>query len=581
MFRIPVCLLCIFFVCPAFAQEETGQAQIDRYFELVRAEYSGARAFETVVFVEKHWRLAGNSGFDSSIYHVAHLLEQAGFVSEEQAGDDTMLTYRIEKRPLRQLTWEPVDAVVQIEGDETPLLTFSTNRNMLAVNSWSTGGELVAEVVDARDGTGLDSMDVRGRIVFAEAGAGRLYKKAVIDKGAVGVMVYSNPAYTKPEKNIHSIQFRWLPQDTKYKPWAIVLSYAAKTRLRQKLRENNGKVTLRVNIETRLYPSDELTLVADVKGNIHPEERMVFSAHVQEPGANDNASGVGAQAEMAMVTARLVKSGKFVPQRSITFLFGDEVISTRRYIREDSVRAKGIKWGISLDMVGENTDVTGGAFLIEKMPDPGAVWLRGNDQHTEWGGMTLRPSEIKPNYFNDFVLSVFKQQGAFTGWRVNSNPYEGGSDHVPFLNAGIPGLLLWHFTDVFYHTDADRIDKVSASTLQNTGTAALVTAYSLINADKEMFRLIVMELVDEARRRQDIEYELSKAALKEGGELKREKEILRMWAEYYSESVWMVRGVLDKEQISVELVRTIYSAEEEMTEYSRELIRILEEETHK
>ena len=577
MFRVLFCLLTVFIVYPVFAQEKTGQAQIDHYFELVREEYSGAKAFKTVAFVEKYWRLAGNSGFDSSIFYVAQLLEHAGFISEEQAGDDASLTYRIQKRPLKNLTWEPVDAVVQMEGDETPLLTFSTNRNMLALNSWSTGGELVAEVVDAGDGTSLDSMDVRGRIVFAETGAGRLYKKAVIEKGAVGVMVYNSPAYIQPEKYVHSIQFRWLPQDTVNKPWAIVMSYAAKSRLKQKLRENNGRVTLHVNIETRIYPSEELTLVADVKGKLHPDERIVFSAHVQEPGANDNASGVGAQAEMARVTARLVTSGKFVPQRSITFLFGDEIRSTQKYISEDSVRAKGIKWGISLDMVGENTDVTGGTFLIEKMPDPGAVWLRGNDKHTEWGGRRLDQLAVRPHYFNNFVISVFKQQGEFAGWTVNSNPYEGGSDHVPFLRADIPGLLLWHFTDVFYHTDADRIDKVSASTLQNVGTAALVTAYSLINADEEMFRHIVMELSAEAMNRQDIEFELSKAALKKGGDLKREQDILRMWAEYYSESIWMIREVLDSAQLREGLVRTIYSAEQEMTQYSRELIRILEE----
>ena len=577
MFRVLFCLLTVFIVYPVFAQEKTGQAQIDHYFELVREEYSGANAFKTVAFVEKYWRLAGNSGFDSSIFYVAQLLEHAGFISEEQAGNDASLTYRIQKRPLKNLTWEPVDAVVQMEGDETPLLTFSTNRNMLAVNSWSTGGELMAEVVDAGDGTSLDSMDVRGRIVFAETGAGRLYKKAVIEKGAVGVMVYNSPAHILPEKYVHSIQFQWLPQDTVNKPWAIVMSYAAKSRLKQKLRENNGRVTLHVNIETRIYPSEELTLVADVKGKLHPDERIVFSAHVQEPGANDNASGVGAQAEMARVTARLVTSGKFVPQRSITFLFGDEIRSTQKYISEDSVRAKGIKWGISLDMVGENTDVTGGTFLIEKMPDPGAVWLRGNDKHTEWGGRRLDQSAVRPHYFNNFVISVFKQQGEFAGWTVNSNPYEGGSDHVPFLRADIPGLLLWHFTDVFYHTDADRIDKVSASTLQNVGTAALVTAYSLINADEEMFRHIVMELSAEAMNRQDIEFELSKAALKKGGDLKREQGILRMWAEYYSESIWMIREVLDSAQLREGLVRTIYSAEQEMTQYSRELIRILEE----
>jgi aminopeptidase YwaD len=40
-------------------------------------------------------------------------------------------------------------------------------------------------------------------------------------------------------------------------------------------------------------------------------------------------------------------------------------------------------------MVGENTDITGGTFLIEKMPDPSAVWTRGNDKHTEWGGRKM------------------------------------------------------------------------------------------------------------------------------------------------------------------------------------------------
>jgi hypothetical protein len=106
---------------------------------------------------------------------------------------------------------------------------------------------------------------------------------------------------------------------------------------------------------------------------------------VQEPGANDNASGVGTLAEMARLTASLVKSGKLTPQRTLTFLWGDEIVSTQRYIKENNERAKGIMWGMSLDMVGENTEKTGGSFLIEKMPDPSAIWTRGTDKHSEWG----------------------------------------------------------------------------------------------------------------------------------------------------------------------------------------------------
>src|SRR5690606_7354909 len=147
--------------------------------------------------------------------------------------------------------------------------------------------------------------------------------------------------------------------------WAIALSYAAREKLKVALKK--GPVRAKVKIDTKIYPSEDLTLVAEVRGSELPEERLVFSAHVQEPGANDNASGVGAQLEMAITTAKLIRSETVDARRNITFIWGDEIISTQRYIVEDEKRAKNIKWGISMDMVGENTALTGGSFLIEKM----------------------------------------------------------------------------------------------------------------------------------------------------------------------------------------------------------------------
>src|SRR5690606_30754102 len=108
---------------------------------------------------------------------------------------------------------------------------------------------------------------------------------------------YDNPSYLQPEKNTTSIQFRSIPLNSKLKPWAIALSYQAKERLKESL--SNGPITLNVQIETKIYESEELTIVADIKGNKLPNERLVFSAHVQEPGANDNATGVGVALEMA------------------------------------------------------------------------------------------------------------------------------------------------------------------------------------------------------------------------------------------------------------------------------------------
>ena len=94
-------------------------------------------------------------------------------------------------------------------------------------------------------------------------------------------------------------------------------------------------------------------------------------------------------AEVARIAAGLISENKVPSRRSLTFIWGDEIAATRRYIAENPARAKDIKWGMSLDMVGQDTTKTGGSFLIEKMPDPSAVWTRGADRHTEWGGRPL------------------------------------------------------------------------------------------------------------------------------------------------------------------------------------------------
>jgi hypothetical protein len=240
---------------------------------------------------------------------------------------------------------------------------------------------------------------------------------------------------------------------------------------------------------------------------------------------------------MARITAGLVRKKKFHPKRSITFLWGDEIVSTRRYIEDDPMRAKGIKWGLSLDMVGEDTKKTGGSFLIEKMPDPSAVWTRGLEKHTEWGGSPLPDSAIFPHYFNDLLLNRCLQEAAATGWVVKTNPFEGGSDHTPFLQARIPGLLMWHFTDAFYHTDADRLDKVSAEEMKHVGVSALATAYLLTSAGHKTAVALIQDITHNALDRLETEFALSRSAVQQGGDKVLEKHILDTWARYYIDAL--------------------------------------------
>jgi Zn-dependent M28 family amino/carboxypeptidase len=514
------------------------------YFSLIRPNFTGKTAYETTDFVEDYWRVVGNTGFNKTIYLIADSLQAAGYILEENAKAEDQLTYRIEKRAMDNQTWEPISASLQIASEEKPFLLSATNRNMTYLNSASTPKEgIKAEVVWIKSIEDLNNTSVKDKVVFAEMSVRRLYK-LVVEKGAIGIITYDNPDYLQPEKNKTSIQFRSLPSQDNGNFWGIALSYEAKEKLKTQLQK--GKTEVLVNIQTKRYPSEELTIIANIKGSVLPDERLVYSAHIQEPGANDNATGVGAQLEMAKTAAKLFAEGKIEFDRTMTFLWGDEIISTRRYIEEDSKRAKGIKWGISLDMVGENTAVTGGTFLIEKMPDPSAIWTRGKDKHSEWGGEVLSIDEMKPHYLNDFILSTFKKQGKHANWVVETNPFEGGSDHTPFLKANIPGLLLWHFTDQFYHTDNDRIDKVSQETLKNVGTAALVSGLELVNAKFDFALNQISNLERRAIERLVEEHQLSLKAIKTGKKIEDEIIILKAWEDWYKKAISTVNDVVPK-----------------------------------
>ena len=522
----------------------------------IRRTLSGDRAFATVNYVQQFYRDPGSRGFDASIDSVVRLLIAAGYVPEPAGAvpganpiGGPRLTYRIESRPINHLVWSPLGAAITLAGRTTPLEQTATDHDLLPSNSWSTPpGGIDAEIVSVGGGSDaeLDRAELRGRIAyFSVPGGGRGGRLAsagpvarAAARGAVGVLLsQSLPAFNQQERNRRAIGFGGIAYDSAARIFALYVSLAARDTLDAALAQ--GPLRAHVVTQTVFETRPERTLVAEVHGAIAPGERFVYSAHVQEPGANDNATGVGLLAEMARTAAVMLRAGQINPGRTITMLWGVEIQQTRRYIAEDSVRARGIKWGMSLDMVGENTALTGGTFLIEKMPDPSAVWIRGEDQHTEWdrSGRGMNPDQIWPHYYNDFVKQRCVEESAATGgaWTVRANPYEGGSDHTPFIAARIPGVLMWHFTDQHYHDDLDRIGMVSAAELQHVGNCALATALILTAGNHpEYARSALDELALVAERRLLAEGKLSAAALARApADTARERTILAAWRDYY------------------------------------------------
>ena len=281
-------------------------------------------------------------------------------------------------------------------GSSTPLLRFATNRNMLAVNSSSTpAGGVEAEVVSVGKGDdgAFDRVSARRQDRIRRDVGGPAVQRSAQARRDRRARVRACPRTRKPETHRTSIQFSSISADTAAKvvgTAALVRrarGVAARARGRSGSRARDDAVAL-------LGRRRSARSLRTSAGSDRPNERFVFSAHVQEPGANDNASGVGAAGgDGARRRAR-----SFVRRRSTRDARSRSSGATRsrRRVATSPMRARGetVRWGVSLDMVGEDTEKTGGTFLIEKMPDPSAVWTRGEDHHTEWGGspLTRRPA---------------------------------------------------------------------------------------------------------------------------------------------------------------------------------------------
>jgi aminopeptidase YwaD len=369
--------------------------------------------------------------------------------------------------------------------------------------------------------------------VLVSGPLGPAWQQAVRARGAAGVISTDIARYTRPDQTPEVLQWGNIPFDEALTSFGFKATPRAGARLREALA--GGAATVHVEIETVFHRRPNRTLVVEIPGTAAPEERIVLAAHVQEPGANDNASGCGTLLAAALGMHDAIRRGALPPpRRTITFLWVDEIRGSEQWLKDHAASVRQVVAMLSLDMTGQDTAKTGGTFLIEKEPDPSALWDRPSDPHSEWGASKVDPAIVRGSFLTDLHLAVALRRARDTGWVVRTNPYEGGSDHTVFTGAGVPALLNWHFTDRYYHTNLDTVDKMSAATMQHVAITVGTTALFLASAgaaDLEPMRRLLA-----AAREARLATEEKNSAT---------PEILAAWRKWYGEALASVDRLRD------------------------------------
>ena len=472
----------------------------------------------TVRLMAPLWRLAGNPAFEQSQQFIFDRLTAAG------------LSPRYETFADSSTGWEQKTGTLRLGGPSGEvLLSHDVDRVALAINSFSTrAGGASFRLVAAGAGNNAAAyvgQDVTGAVVLVSGSLGSAWQQAVRQRGAAGVISTDVAGYTRPEQTPDVLQWGSIPYDEALKSFGFKSTPRAARRMRDALAQ--GPVTVHADLETVFHRRPNRTLAVDIPGRSKAGERVLLVAHVQEPGANDNASGCGTLLAAALAMHDAVRRGAApAPERTITFLWVDEIRGSQQWIKDHPEEAKHVLAMLSLDMTGEDTAKTGGTFLIEKGPDPSAVWPRPSDPHSEWGAGKVDPASVRGSFLNDLHLAVSLRRARDTGWVVRTNPYEGGSDHTVFTNSGVPALLNWHFTDRYYHTNLDTVDKTSPAEMQHVGIAVATTALYLASAGESEVAPVT-RLMEVARDARLVTEKTNNAT----------PEILEAWRKWYGEAI--------------------------------------------
>jgi len=370
---------------------------------------------------------------------------------------------------------------------EVRLTSYAELPMSLSRNSSSTNIE--ADVVDIGDGMSEDDFkqDVKGKIVLTTSNPASVYRRAVVEKGAAGIVSsWSVPPFDMlnrlPGDFPDQVGWGRMPPPTDKQPASFAFMITARRAEELRTLMHRRAIRMRAVVETEFAPGSLDVVSGVIRGSKFPDEEIVISAHLDhyKPGANDNASGSASILEMARTLNDLIDSKQLPrPLRTIRFLWVPEYSGTwawfSRHLNDPVKRIA----DLNFDMLGENLKTTNAIFAINYPPDSNPSFLNAVLESI-LDFMNKHNDERYPPQKDFHIISIGGSRNRLQGRMV---PFTTGTDHEVFNNLKIPGSGPLGWPDFFYHSSEDRPDKVDPTQLHRVIFVGLAATTTMAYAD--------------------------------------------------------------------------------------------------
>lgn len=516
-----ICLL-LSFTLSNFGQ--TTPFLTDEEIRMLRNEISGDRAFEHIRVLTQWHRDSGMEGYFKAMDYVAGAAKENGLQDVSiikqpfTNNDGSLANYTAKTAELWMV--EPIELKLADIGDHAVYLSDN-----------SRDADVQAELIwggDASDDA-LKNLDVKGKIVLANANPGFAVAQAVYKYGAIGVIAYT----TSESKSMMDFpdQIAWTrignPPPGQKGTFAFNLSPRKGEILRKVLQDKReqdyfatgkrtmgGRVVIKAKVDTDIGAENKRTGTGMVEGWIrgakYKDQQIVITAHLQEEqgSANDDGSGSGNILELARVFNKLIQTGKIPPpKRDLRFWWSDEISSEYQYFRTNPGSEKLMLANLHQDMTGAKQSMGSRVQNLIFNPHSRMSYLDALFESVGNFVILTNNSFITAgrfsNYPRPFSQPIIATRGTREAYNARFVPYFGASDNLVFVEGivGVPSVALINWDDYYIHSTDDDLMNLDQTQLQRNNFIVGAMAFYLAYAEAEDIPVLAAETYSQGGKR--------------------------------------------------------------------------------
>ncbi len=371
-----------------------------------------------------------------------------------------------------------------------------------ALASTNANGDISGDLVSVGQGTNQDFVgkDVKGKFVLSLApnGLAATYNRAV-EFGAIGVIgISAIGAGDRATDYANAIVWTTVNAKPNTAAWAVSPRAAREL---ETMINSGSKVAIRSVTKTEQVPNKQEIVHAEIPGDGSTAQEVAIGGHLFESyikqGANDDNSGCALTLEIGRAYLKLIAEGKLPhPKRTINFNWVQEISGTNAWFKAHPEKQKVLIGDLNFDMEGIRLTQSRSFWLLQRTPDTFPSYL--NDIAQSMMEYVAEISRERVRYrrgLNGYGASqpVDSPNGSTDAFYIKIDRHYGSSDHVTYMQHGIPAVMFITWPDMWYHSSQDTPDKQDPTQYKraaSVGTGALV---ALASGTDEMAARILSE----------------------------------------------------------------------------------------